>query len=291
MRRIPTEVPDEHLMLRAKDGDIRAFDVLVARHRTAVTGLARRACGPDLADEVAQAAFMSLWQHRSKYRPERGSVRTWLLAIVRNRGIDLMRSRASRQRLVVAADPHGWMVAVAGEALVDEAPHAQVERAESDAEVSRLLSTLPPAQRVVIELAYLDGLSQQQIARALKIPLGTVKGRPRLGLGKPRAAGEEDPGSEPLLAAAWADRRCAPRVGGREGRPPQAAASAARVARPARPRHARGLGWLQRAAVEGSPGGCGEATIAPCDEAGAPGLAAPNPVPGRERELPLSARD
>src|SRR3954471_22249668 len=131
MRPLRSEVPDEYLMLRVKGGDIRAFDVLVARHRTAVTALARHACGPDLADEVAQSAFVSLWQHRSKYAADRGSVRSWLLAIGRNRGIDLMRSRASRQRLVVAADPHGWMVAVAdeAEALADETPHAAVERA------------------------------------------------------------------------------------------------------------------------------------------------------------------
>src|SRR4051812_19358264 len=98
MRRLSAQVPDEHLMLRLREGDIRAFDVLVARHRAAVSSLARCACGADLAEEVAQSAFLSLWQHRAKYRPERGSVRSWLFAIVRNRGIDLMRSRASRQR-------------------------------------------------------------------------------------------------------------------------------------------------------------------------------------------------
>jgi RNA polymerase sigma-70 factor (ECF subfamily) len=204
MRRLPTEIPDEHLMLRAKEGDIRAFDVLVARHRVAITSLARSACGPDLAEEVAQSAFVSLWQHRDKYVADRGSVRSWLLTIVRNRGIDLMRSRASRQRLVVAADPHGWMVAVADEVAADEEPHMAVERAESDAAMSRLLSELPPAQRAVIELAYLDGMSQQQIARVLGIPLGTVKGRLRLGLGKLRAAwdGHAAGADEPLLAAA-----------------------------------------------------------------------------------------
>src|SRR3954464_3368304 len=145
MRPLRSEVPDEYLMLRVRGGDIRAFDVLVARHRTAVTALARHACGPDLADEVAQSAFVSLWQHRAKYRPERGSVRSWLLAIVRNRGIDLMRSRASGQRPLMAADPHGWMIALADEAPADEAPHAHVERAESDAAMSRLLAELPPA--------------------------------------------------------------------------------------------------------------------------------------------------
>src|SRR3954471_10656959 len=187
MRPLRSEVPDEYLMLRVKGGDIRAFDVLVARHRTAVTALARHACGPDLADEVAQSAFVSVWQHRAKYRPERGSVRSWLLAIVRNRGIDLMRARASRQRLSVSADPHGWMLDAADRSLVAEPPHAEVEREESDAEVRRLLAELPAAQRTVIELAYLDGLTQQEIALELAVPLGTVKGRLRLGLNKLRA--------------------------------------------------------------------------------------------------------
>jgi RNA polymerase sigma-70 factor (ECF subfamily) len=190
-------------MLLVKESDDRhAFDALVQRHRAPVLSLARYACGADLADDAAQAAFVSLWQHRAKYSPERGSVRSWLLAMVRNRGIDLMRSRASRQRLVVAADPHGWMIAVADETLVDEAPHAKVERAEADAAISRLLSTLPPAQRAVIELAYLDGMSQQQIAHTLGIPLGTVKGRLRLGLGKLRAVWESDASPGSLLAAA-----------------------------------------------------------------------------------------
>jgi RNA polymerase sigma-70 factor, ECF subfamily len=197
-----SSLPDESLMLLVKAGDTQAFDALVQRHRTAVLALARHACGVDLADDVAQSAFVSLWQHRGKYRTERGSVRSWLLAIVRNRGIDLMRSRASRQRRIVAADPHGWMVEIAGEALVDDAPHAHVERAESDAAVSRLLAELPPAQRAVIELAYLDGMTQQEIARVLGVPLGTVKGRLRLGLGKLRAAWDSGAAGTPLLAAA-----------------------------------------------------------------------------------------
>ena len=192
---------DEQLMVLVKDGDVRAFEVLVNRHRSAVATLARYACGVDLADEVAQAAFLSLWQHRSKYAAERGNVRSWLLAIVRHRGIDLMRSRASRQRHTIPADPHDWLVVVADQGRVGEAPYAQVERAESGATVHRLLAGLPPAQRTVIELAYLEGLSQQEIARSLAIPLGTVKGRLRLGLEKLRAAwGTQD--ERPLALAA-----------------------------------------------------------------------------------------
>jgi RNA polymerase sigma-70 factor (ECF subfamily) len=175
-------------MALVNQGDTGAFDTLVSRHRQAVLSLARYACGPDLADDVAQAAFVSLWQHRSKYSADRGALRGWLLAIVRHRGIDLMRARASRQRLTISADPHGWMVAVADEGLESEPPHAHVEREESRSELQRLLSALPPAQRTVLELAYRDGLSQQEIALRLGIPLGTVKGRLRLGLEKLRAA-------------------------------------------------------------------------------------------------------
>ena len=183
----PGVLPDERLMLMLKAGNMRAFDTLVRRHTPAVTSLARHVCGPDLADEVAQAAFVSLWQHRLQYRPERGSPRSWLLAIVRNRGIDQIRSRASRQRHMVPVDPQLWLT-LAGETAAAEPAHAYVERAETGAALRRLLAGLPSAQRHVVELAYIEGLSQQQIADRLAIPLGTVKGRLRLGLGKLRAA-------------------------------------------------------------------------------------------------------
>jgi RNA polymerase sigma-70 factor (ECF subfamily) len=198
----PATLPDEHLMQRLQADDVRAFDALVKRHRPAVTSLARHACGADLADDVAQAAFVSLWQHRGKYEAGRGSPRSWLLAIVRNRGIDMMRSRASLHRRIVCVDPHGWTITVGDQSQATDTPDVQVERKESSAAVRRLLETLPPAQRAVIELAYLDGLSQQEIARTLGLPLGTVKGRLRLGLEKLRAAWAVDDRPAPLLRAA-----------------------------------------------------------------------------------------
>ena len=189
-------------MRLVKADDVRAFDALVRRHRPAVASLARHACGADLADDVTQAAFISLWQHRGKYVPGRGSPRSWLLAIARNRGIDMMRSRASLHRRTVCVDPHGWMVAIGDESRLGEAPHVQVEQEESSAEVRRMLEELPPAQRVVIELAYLDGMSQQEVADRLGIPLGTVKGRLRLGLAKLRVAWKREPAPELLANAA-----------------------------------------------------------------------------------------
>jgi RNA polymerase sigma-70 factor (ECF subfamily) len=176
---------DDALMDLVKRGDPRAFDVLARRHLPAVASQARFACGTDLADDATQAALVSLWQHRGKYEPGRGTPRSWLLTMVRHRGIDQLRSRAVRQRLSVSGDPEPW-IELAGP--IAEPAHAHVLRAESSETVRRLVATLPPAQREVIELAYFDGFTQQQIADRMGVPLGTVKGRLRLGLDKLREA-------------------------------------------------------------------------------------------------------
>jgi RNA polymerase sigma-70 factor (ECF subfamily) len=178
-------VSDEQLMALIRAGHVRAFDTFVRRHRPAVASMARFSCGPDLADDVVQATFVSLWQNRDKYSADRGSPRSWLLAIARHRGIDLLRSRAARQRHIVCLDPHGW-IGLADDSPAAEPAYAQVERAESSAVVHDLLTSLPPAQRKVIELSFFEGLSQQQIADRLAVPLGTVKGRMRLALTKLR---------------------------------------------------------------------------------------------------------
>jgi RNA polymerase sigma-70 factor (ECF subfamily) len=178
---------DDHLMLLVKSGDVGAFEALVRRHRPAAVSLARHLFGPDLADDAVQAAFVSLWQHRASYRAERGAPRAWLLAIVHHRGVDLVRSRASRQRHMVSMDPAGWAW-LADTTPASEGVQLQLERSETSAEVRRLVAALPPAQRTVIELSYFGALSQQEIADRLALPLGTVKGRMRLGIDKLRTA-------------------------------------------------------------------------------------------------------
>jgi RNA polymerase sigma-70 factor (ECF subfamily) len=197
-------LPDERLMGLAQRGDKRAFEALVERHRPAVSAAAHFTCGPDLVDDVVQVAFVALWRHRDQYRPDRGSLRGWLLTIVRHRAIDLVRSRAARQRHIISMDPQTW-TGLADEASVAEAPDMQVERWESGARVRLAVEELPADQREVIELAYFAGLSQQEIAARLSIPLGTVKGRTRLGLDKLRAGWSEaaaPAAAEPLAIAA-----------------------------------------------------------------------------------------
>src|SRR3712207_4569468 len=132
------------------------------------------------AEDLLQEAFLKLWRGAASYRAERGSVRTWLLSIVHNRGIDQLRSLASRRRIQ--------------EKVEASAPKSQPSEAFSESwrnsqreQVREALGTLPPEQLKVLELAYFSGYTHVQIAELLDVPLGTVKGRMRLGLKKIKA--------------------------------------------------------------------------------------------------------
>ena len=132
---------------------------------------------PRDAEDVAQECFLAVWRARQSYDRTKGSTRTWLLSIVRNRAIDLLRAQHRRPALRLEANfDTADKVDVAGEAAV-----------HVDAEIARqALTDLPPAQRQVLELAYFEGLTQVEIASRLLISLGTVKSRIRLGLDRLR---------------------------------------------------------------------------------------------------------
>ena len=163
------------------DGDARAFEVVFDRHADAAFSLAYRMCGRrGTAEDVVQEAFLSLWRSGARYDRTRGSVRSWILGVVRNRTIDLFRREALRSGRDVQAEgtienmPAGDDVA------------ADVERRSGARQVRTALRELPDDQRQVIELAYFGGFTHSQIAEMLALPAGTVKGRMRLGLTKLR---------------------------------------------------------------------------------------------------------
>jgi RNA polymerase sigma-70 factor (ECF subfamily) len=173
---------DEDLMACADAGDVRAFELLFDRHAGAAFSLAYRMCGRRAtAEDIVQEAFLSLWRSSARYQPARGSVRSWVLSVVRNRAIDAFRRERLRQSRL-AADEH---LAERVEAL--ERTEAEVERRDDASRVRSALEGLPAEQRQVIELAYFSGFTHTQIAELLKLPAGTVKGRMRLGLQKLRA--------------------------------------------------------------------------------------------------------
>jgi RNA polymerase sigma-70 factor, ECF subfamily len=177
------ELADEDLMPLVHDGDARAFEVVFDRHADAAFSLAYRMCGRrGMAQDVVQETFLSLWRSGARYDRTRGSVRSWILGVVRNRTIDQFRRDAVRAGRDVTAD-----------GVVERMPSREdlggdAERRQDARDVRAALGDLPADQRQVIELAYFSGFSHAQIADMLGLPPGTVKGRMRLGLTKLRVA-------------------------------------------------------------------------------------------------------
>jgi RNA polymerase sigma-70 factor, ECF subfamily len=171
---------DEDLLSLAESGDLEAFATLYDRHTGAVFSRAYRMMSErQAAEDLAQDAFLKVWRGASSYRAERGSVRSWILSIVYNRGIDQLRSYASLRRAQdkIEASP---LRAQPSEPFAETWSNSQRDR------VREALNTLPSEQLKILELAYFSGYTQVEISELLKIPLGTVKGRMRLALKKLR---------------------------------------------------------------------------------------------------------
>ena len=162
-------------------GDPRAFEVVYERHCTAAFSLAYRICGVRAsAEEAAQEAFLAIWRSGARYDRGRGSVRTWVLGVVHNRSIDMLRRTTVHERRR-ANDER------AAESIeAPERTEVEVARRDQARSVRVLVDALPDDQRRVIELAYFGGFTHEQIAGMLDAPLGTVKGRMRLALEKLR---------------------------------------------------------------------------------------------------------
>jgi RNA polymerase sigma-70 factor (ECF subfamily) len=176
----PAPLPsDEELIRLVAAGHRSPFEVIFARHRRAALALAGSICGPALAEEAVQDAFFQVSRSAASYRPELGSARGWLLGIVRHRAIDAFRrdARHAKQR----ADAQELERLAARDEIA-----INLERRDDARIVRSLLGTLPENQRRIIAMAYFGELSHTEIAGAMGLPVGTVKGRIRLGLAKLR---------------------------------------------------------------------------------------------------------
>jgi RNA polymerase sigma-70 factor (ECF subfamily) len=176
-----TGLADEDVMALVCDGDARAFEVLYDRHCGAAFSLAYRMVGNRVAaEDIAQEAFLSIWRSRLRYRSDRGSVRTWVLGIVHHRAIDALRRNLVHERRRTTTE---------GLEERHEAPEltdVEVARRDEARQVRSAIDALPADQSRVIELSYFGGFTHTQIAEMLETPVGTVKGRMRLGLEKLR---------------------------------------------------------------------------------------------------------
>jgi RNA polymerase sigma-70 factor (ECF subfamily) len=178
-----SQLADEDLMQLVSKGDPRAFETLYERHAAAVFSLAYRICGVRAtAEEVAQEAFLAVWRSGARYDRTRASVRTWLLGVVHNRAIDMLRRTTVHERRRSADDQAAERI---------EAPErtdVEAARREEARSMRALLEDLPGEQRRVVELAYFGGYTHNEISRMLDTPIGTVKGRMRLALEKMRTS-------------------------------------------------------------------------------------------------------
>lgn len=166
-------------MTRVGDMDPDAFELVYDRHSGAAYSLAYRICGDrTAADDVLQEAFMSVWRSGSRYAPTLGSVRSWILSITHNRAIDFIRRAIRHESRQVYDDSIAERLAAASDT------EATALGRQSDEETRTLLNDLSPDQRKVIELSFYGGFSHSEISDLLRVPLGTVKGRMRLGLAK-----------------------------------------------------------------------------------------------------------
>jgi len=175
------DLPDDQLVEALARQDLGALETLYDRYGKVAFSLAYRIVGErGAAEDVVQDAFLSVWRQAKSYKRERGSPKTWLMAIVHHRSIDKLRAHASAGSTVPIDDVHDEL---------GEAPGVwqQVWSTMRGDSVRDALEKLPLEQKKSIELAYFSGYSQSEIAELMDVPLGTVKGRMRIGLQKLKA--------------------------------------------------------------------------------------------------------
>src|ERR1700680_3745239 len=184
----PNELSDEALLYAIAGGAVWAMDSLYQRYSRILYSLAyRMVADHQIAEDLLQDAFLSIWRRSTSFSPQAGAARSWLISIIHHRAIDHLRRvrrRSSMQEAPLEELEFDERTAVAD--AWDEA-----WRSVQSSQVRAALMKIPTEQRMVIELAYFQGWTHSEIAEGCQIPLGTVKARLRLGLTRIKRVLEE----------------------------------------------------------------------------------------------------
>ena len=181
---------DDSLIAALAARDLTALAALYDRYGRIAYALAYRILGePEAAEDVVHDGFISAWRGAGSYRSERGNVRGWLLSIVHHRAVDVLRRKTTFRPAPLE---------IAEQRPADDDTAEEATRNVEHATVRAALQALPQAQRRTIELAYFGGYTHVELAQIMGVPLGTVKGRMRIGLQKLRRALERETGAEAM---------------------------------------------------------------------------------------------
>ena len=179
---INVDVTDEELMRGVQQQDPEALASLYDRYSGVLKALIMRIIHNEAeADDLLQEIFMELWNHAQNYSADKGKPLGWMVTLTRRRSIDRLRKRQSYARAEerlqheTEQQPDAW---------VHNSVDSDLEMSDMRQMLSKIISSLPPAQQQAIELAFFKGMSQREIAAHTNIPLGTIKTRLELGLKK-----------------------------------------------------------------------------------------------------------
>ena len=165
---------EEELVLRLRNQDQQAFSYLYDNYAAALNGIIYRMVEDrELAEDILQEAFVKIWNNFSSYDTGKGRLFTWMLNITRNLTIDTLRSKGYKKQAKISSDENS-----VGN-LSDDGKI--VERFDAMG-IRKQLANLKPEQRSIIDLAYFNGYTQDEISKEMGIPLGTVKTRMRAAI-------------------------------------------------------------------------------------------------------------
>jgi RNA polymerase sigma-70 factor (ECF subfamily) len=175
---------DEELLHKVAQGDMPALEVLYDRHASTIYNVVYRIVKDGtVAEGIMQETFLQVWQKANEFAGT-GVGAAWIFRIARNKSLDQL--RRNRARPVPAEKPieeHHSLFYDSDDVSLTQV-EANVERTYQQDHIRTALAQIPPEQRLCLELAYFEGMSQSQIAEYTNTPLGTIKTRVRMGIQK-----------------------------------------------------------------------------------------------------------